>query len=191
MNGEKDNQLSWSNRSAEPQPKPLTPAPEYVHKERRTIPAAKLAGWMAVGIVAGVILAWSINSVIKRGSVTNNAPVVTPTATTTEGQGSDASFSVMTPQKAGRSVAVRAVVQTPTWVVVYESRNGTPGNVLGASLFFPERSTGTVELLRGTTAGQTYFVTKHRDNGDRRFSLHSDALLEEGGQAVWTTFTAN
>ncbi len=79
----------------------------------------------------------------------------------------------------------------PTWVAVYESRDGKPGNVLGAGLFSADQQSGTVDLLRGTIAGQTYFVTEQTDNGDHRFSLKDDALVLVGGQPVWISFTAN
>jgi hypothetical protein len=101
-------------------------------------------------------------------------------------------LTVASPQKAGLEVAVSNVnVSEPTWVVVYESRQGKPGNVLGASLFFAGGTSGTIELLRGTVAGQSYFVTERTDNGDHKFSLANDQLVLTDGQPSWTTFTAN
>ena len=93
-------------------------------------------------------------------------------------------------QDAGLTVSVTAaIVASPTWIVVYESRNGVPGNALGAALFTPERTTGSVNLLRGTISGQTYFVGQQRDNGDRVFSLENDAVaLDEGGNPILVQF---
>ncbi len=110
----------------------------------------------------------------------------------TSALGSTSSLVVTTPQKAGLSVAIsKADVSGVTWVVVYEGQNGKPGNVLGAAIFSPDHESGTVDLLRTTLAGQTYFVTEHSDNGDRKFSLKDDPLLTENGQPTWVTFTAN
>ena len=49
----------------------------------------------------------------------------------------------------------------PTWVVVFENLGGKPGNALGAKMVFPGDTSGTVDLLRGTTAGQSYFVGEY------------------------------
>lgn len=157
---------------------------------------AKITGWLAAGIVAGVVIAWGATAAFKNSgtaatSTAQNTSNSTST-TTSLGQGSDPSLTVMSPQKAGSSVSIaKAIVSDATWVVVYESRDGKPGNVLGAALFFPDRQSGSVELLRGTSANQTYFVTKHADDGDHKFSLRSDPMLTENGQAMWVSFTAN
>jgi len=79
-------------------------------------------------------------------------------------------------------------VSAPTWIVVYENNAGQPGNALGAALFFPENQGGTVELLRGTTAGKSYLATEQVDNGDRKFSLKDDQFLSEDGVPQWVTF---
>lgn len=213
QNGQNNKQqgLSWSAPAA----KPVTPtvsatpvatktsAPAKVEtkptssaKSSSSNSVPKIIGWLAAGIVAGVIIAWGVTAGLKHNGpvATANQNATTTSAVTNDqaGQGSDASFTIASPQKAGTTVAIdNAVVSEPTWVVVYESRNGKPGNVLGAALFFPGHPQGTVELLRGTTAGQTYFVTKVVDNGDHKFSLKDDQPLTENGQQVWVTFNAN
>jgi hypothetical protein len=154
--------------------------------------AAKLTGWVAVGIVAGVVLAWGITAALNhKGSPTTAGAL--QSATSTNDTAGNAGLTVASPQKAGASVAVSGVdVSVPTWVVVYENRAGKPGNVLGAALFFAGSPSGTVELLRNTVAGQAYFVTEQEDNGDHRFSLKSDTLVSgSDGQPVWVSFTAN
>lgn len=97
---------------------------------------------------------------------------------------------VPSPQDAGLSVAVSSAnVSAPTWVVVYESKNGVRGNALGAALFFPGGQTKTVNLLRATTAGQSYLVGRHVDNGDKQFSLTLDqAVVNGAGQPMYTEF---
>lgn len=208
-----DKQLSWSNPQggqpsaapkaavpAAPQAaKPATPAPavKTAIAAATNRSAAKITGWVAVGIVAGVLIAWGITSIARHGAPATTAGSLQEATSSAEagqsGQQAPALLTVSSPQAAGLKVAVSGVtVSEPTWVVVYESRNGTPGNVLGASLFFPGTPWGNVELLRGTVAGQTYFVTERKDNGDHQFSLKSDPfVLGDDGQPSWVTFTAN
>lgn len=113
-------------------------------------------------------------------------PVITTSATTV-----NASFSAVA-QPAGDSVAVTGLsLSQPTWVIVYESRGGKPGNILGAGLFFSGDAAASVPLMRATVAGQTYFVTEAIDNGDKLFSIKDEKpLTDASGAQVWTTFTA-
>ncbi|MEK7108997.1 MAG: hypothetical protein AAB919_01000 [Patescibacteria group bacterium] len=184
----KQSGLSWSAPASTP--KVLTPkpaAPVAVSSSNRN--ASKIAGWLAVGVVAGVVIAWGATSLFKRGG--ESLPAVADnlqTATTTK----EILFNVPSPQKAGMKVEVNGTeISAPTWVVVYESRDGKPGNVLGAALFSTGQEGGMVDLLRRTIAGQSYFVTEQSDNGDRRFSLKEDALLTAQGEPLWITFIAN
>lgn len=201
--------LSWSSPApkmpatpAAPVIKPVAPmaakpaAPAQVSTVSSSN-AAKIMGWLAVGVVAGVVIAWGATSLMKNnGATTANNGAQQGATSSTDGSnaalGSDISLTIATPQKAGYSVAVSSVVVSqPTWVVVYESHDGKPGNVLGAGLFSAAQSSGTVELLRATALGQTYFVTKQTDNGDRKFSLKDDTIVTVNGQPAWVTFTAN
>lgn len=193
--------LSWSApqtappKAAEPAPKPVTPAAKQpANTGNANSNAAKIAGWLAVGVVAGVVLAWGGSALMSKGGSTapTNGADQTATATDTAATVSDSSLTVATPQKAGMSVAIeQASVSAPTWVAVYESQGGKPGNVLGAALFAAGQQSGTVDLLRSTMAGQSYFVTELSDNGDRKFSLKDDQPLLKDGQPTWVTFTAN
>lgn len=162
---------------------------------------AKYAGMVVVGVIAGVLIAWGWSSWRPSPASTTNGTATTTSSTTSTSTGgttavdtstaslSSASLSITSPQPAGDSVAVAsAIVSAPTWVVIYEDNNGKPGNALGAALFFPGSPSGTVELLRATTAGKTYLAVKQVDNGDRKFSLKTDQLLAEGGQVQWVTF---
>src|SRR3989344_9073053 len=103
--------------------------------------AKKYAVMIALGIIAGVVIAWGWSAF--------NAPSKSPASTSAEkNPGVDASapslasgssLNITSPQVAGNSVAVAAVsVSVPTWIVIYESNAGQPGNALGAALFFPE-----------------------------------------------------
>ncbi len=128
---------------------------------------------LLVVVVFGV---WAYNS--PKDTTPVPAKVATTTTTTdTESQTAVATGPlVVETQYAGMSVAVAHVeVSSPTWVAVYESSNGKPGNILGAALFLTSTENGTVELLRATRADQEYLVGEFTDNGDRVFSLKADA----------------
>lgn len=161
---------------------------------------------LAGGVVVGALLAWvwvawapgssapgtgtaSVNDAASTSSsepVNTDAAGAVPSSTT----GSTADLSIPSPQDAGLEVTVAHVsVSQPTWVVVYESRGGQPGNALGAALMFPESKNGTVKLLRATQSGQTYFVGQSIDNGDRVFSLQEDERVRDvQGNLDWATF---
>lgn len=134
------------------------------------------------------------------------ATAVTQTTTTQDntaasgvdlGTGSSGTITIPSPQAAGLEVSVsQANVTAPTWLVVYEDNNGVPGNALGAYLFTPQSqggtTSGTIELLRGTTPGKTYFVGQALDDGDKKFSLDLDKPVRDShGNPVLVQFTTN
>lgn len=101
------------------------------------------------------------------------------TATTTPASGETLAVN---DQPAGASVALSAInVTASSWVAVRDDRS-----ILGASRFEPGVSSGTVRLIRGTTAGGTYQVVIYRDNGDKAFDFKSDSLVT----GVSDSFTA-
>lgn len=114
------------------------------------------------------------------GSSTAAAPVVS---------GANNTFSAPSPQDAGTAIAINSMsLSAPTWIIVYESHNGVPGNILGAGLFFPGDTSGNVQLLRATTSGQTYLVTAAVDNGDKLFSIKDEKpVMDSSGKQVWIT----
>ena len=84
-----------------------------------------------------------------------------------------------------------ATVSAPTWLVVYESSNGQPTRILGASIFFPENNGkgSSIPLLRATQSGQTYIVGERVDDGDHKLSLTLDqSVTDSSGNPVWSTF---
>jgi len=192
---DKQRGLSWSApKTVQPASMPAT-APKPAPKARVSYSAsvsqgatAKVVGWLAVGVVAGVVIAWAGTATLRPGSSTAG-----PLQNAGAANIATSTLGVPSPQKAGMEVMVaRAEVSAPTWITVYETRDGKPGNVLGAALFAAGQSSGTVDLLRGTVAGQTYLVAERSDNGDHRFSLKDDALiLGADAQPVWASFTAN
>ena len=99
--------------------------------------------------------------------------------------------SFSTPQAPGNRVLISGLaVSVPTWIVVYDNKGGIRGNALGAALFFPTspNSPINIALLRSTIAGQSYFVGRRVDNGDKIFSMQSDAaVIDAGGNPIYQT----
>jgi len=208
--GEQNKQegLSWSapqkqSQNQQQQYHPFVPAKPVATPPASNNNTARYAGMVVVGVIAGVVIAWGYSAWRTPDSTANNTnatSTVSITGTPTGGDnfgvdvgtaalGSNTSLSIASPQAAGRSVVVtKAMVSAPTWVVIYENSNGKPGNALGAALFFPGTTSGTVELLRATVAGKTYLAAEQVDNGDRKFSLKDDQLVMVGGAIQWVTF---
>lgn len=165
-----------------------------------TGPSSKYMGMIAAGVIAGGLLAWgwtNVNTSSQNGSDTSETATlngengadlgVNTDGVTTIGAG--VGLQILNSQGAGMSVAVeKATLSVPTWIVIYEDKDGKPGNALGAGLFFPENKGGVVELLRATTPGKTYLAVKQADNGDRKFSLKDDLYVSEDGKVEWVTF---
>ncbi len=204
--GKKQNGLSWSSsqltKQSTPAVTPQVSAAPMSASTPRMSGTARYAGFVAAGVILGVLVAWGAGAWRSKPANTGTtttvnttdtkAPVLDTSGATIVAEGSDPSLLVMSPQAAGLSVAIdKAIVSEPTWVVVYEDNAGSPGNALGAALFFPDHQQGTVQLLRSTVAGKSYLVVKQVDNGDHRFSLKDDPILTEGGQTQWVTFSAN
>lgn len=189
--------LSWSMPSSAETIKGATktaPVLPQAKNTQRIGGAAKYAGFFALGVIAGILLAWAWSA--WRVDISSTS-AQTGAETGAEGKktaspAAEGGLVVATPQRAGLSVQVEsAAVFAPTWIVVYENRNGEPGNALGATLFFPEGRGGGVTLLRATIPGQTYLVGKRADDGDRKFSLSKDAPINENGVPKFVQFTAN
>ncbi len=193
---EKNRTLSWS----EPSPKPPQPVAQHVplgsDTHNTSVPLEKDKNTMfwysaaTVVIVVLVLTAWSFMSMESAA-----VPLSSETTSTKESPKTmnmlGGSVEVAS-QTAGLSVEITNVaVDQPVWLVVYESRNGRPGNVLGAALFDSQQNSGKVELLRSTRAGETYFVGTSVDNGDRKFSLTSDRpVLNNEDRLLLTEFVA-
>jgi hypothetical protein len=125
--------------------------------------------------------------------VTSDTAPSSTISSTSMMKGTNATFAAPTPQDAGTAVSIDNLnISQPTWIIVYESTGGAPGNILGAGLFFPGDTSGTVQLLRATTSGQTYFVTAAVDNGDKIFSAKDEQpVVDSTGKQVWITIQTN
>src|SRR3989344_915040 len=101
---------------------------------------------------------------------------------------------VVSNQPSGERVIISMVsVSVNGWVAVHEGReDGSLGNILGARRFDAGKYFGeTVELLRGTVGGNTYFVVLHSDNGDKEFDYVSEMPVKDtAGNLISGTFIA-
>lgn len=157
---------------------------------------SRLIGIFISGVIVGLIIGWGwfslrtnddtasgMNaSTTKQGTgvtPSKNTTDTTPGATTpTTGAVSNGALSVSSLQSAGLSVAVSNIsVAVPTWVVIMDNNNGTPGNALGAQMFFPGEKSGSIDLLRATVSGKSYLVAEYVDDGDHKFSKQMDAQV--------------
>ncbi len=204
--------LSWSTPKT-PEPEVTnTPAPitSTATESKLGFPSSKkaipthapiYASFLVAGIIIGVLLAtaqatYNQNKTLIAATSTQSAKVV-PAASNIPAVGTTGSTPTEAPlrvsdQAAGQNVVISGLnIARPTWVVVYVSREGKPGNALGARLFFAGDKEGRVGLLRNTVAGQNYFVGLSVDNGDATFSLSKDKpLADADGGALWATFRA-
>lgn len=205
QNNDKKPQLSWAQplSSIKPTPSPAPAAAVSASHEQNHMKRNLIITVVAILVVAGI--AWAITG--NKESSTDTATPSGSTATTgtnstggtvpagTSSSSAQVSFPsgdlvIASPQNAGLEIAISKVtVQVPTWVVIYESYNGQPGNVLGAALFTNDRSSGAVDLLRGTLPGQSYFAGEARDDGDHMFSMVNDpATRDANGNPITLTF---
>jgi len=177
---------------------------------------ARTAGIFIAGVIVGLIIGWgwfSLGRDNDTGVVSNDTGTMTSSSseTATKQAGSTSgsaaetgvsssgsmpasgsnSLSVLS-QSSGLEVTVSSVsVSAPTWVVIFEGVNGAPGNALGAKMFFPGQTSGTVDLLRATAAGKTYFAGEYVDNGDHQFSKQDDSQVNTvAGTPMLVQFTA-
>jgi len=203
--------LAWSApKSAPPAAPAAAPAVEEPQKiaanglnfpsskKAATTQAPVYAGLLVSGMILGVLLAtvWSSAGTLGEtsGAATSTAETASaaPAAATPQKTTPTEAALAVADQPAGPSVTIaRLNIARPVWVVVYVSREGKPGNALGARLFAPSDKQGSVGLLRNTERGQSYFVGLSVDNGDRTFSLSSDKpLADADGGPLWATFRA-
>lgn len=197
---EKKSTLSWSQppvtviKSQE-----ATPVASTLGQKKRSYNNLINGVWIgSVSIVLIALIVSSINMLRSKPAVKKDPEALAGVhETTVDGENAIANspsrLAIPKTQKAGMMVAVAHVeVSTPTWVVVYENKNGGRGPVLGAALFDKGRIKGVVELLRPTVQGKAYFVGQTKDDGDRMYSASHDTIENDAsGKQLLVPFTAN
>lgn len=177
-------------------------------EEKKTYSVVYLLGAFIAGLIIGALLSFVWFKTEKRPapSRVSVSTITTPTETTTRPLSTTSTATLeqaetihnaggilsIDDQPAGVSVAItQAQVSSDQWVVIRESKNGQPGNVLGAARFVGGATSGSVELLRAMSAGATYYGAIYKDNGDRTFSLADDAPVRDAsGNQILVSFTA-
>ena len=147
-----------------------------------------------IAFIVGFALAWfisanktGIDSTAMKGEQSDTSEEVMTAASTTP------NFISVKNQAAGLKVVLeKAAFETAGWVVIHEEDNSAPGRILGAQLFDAGTwADGTVDLLRGTLAGQSYYAVLHSENGDRAFDPKTDTpILGADGTPVLSKFSA-
>ena len=96
-------------------------------------------------------------------------------------------------QSAGDTVSISsAVLEHGAWVAVHEDDAGKPGRILGAQMFPAGTHPGTVDLLRKTAAGGTYYAMLHADDGDHAFDSAKDMPIKDtDGNPAMAKFAAS
>jgi hypothetical protein len=163
-------------------------------------------GIFAGGIILGGLLVWAIVGMGKSSPAASGMASSTETNSTKTNASDTAMTSpggvpaadtevagslslTVSNQSAGKEVVVENPrVQQDSWLVVYESMGGKPGNILGAAMAFPQNSGKPViiPLLRATTPGSTYLIGENIDNGDHVFSVDSDKKVTDQNGALAT-----
>jgi len=212
--------LSWSNPQSSSTPakqitasKPTQPGPKKLGMRAPT----KIAMAFAGGLIVGWVITWGWfdvrhagESMVSESSQTQTqttAQMATQSASTAAaGNGMQSasmgpslqsvvandSVVVPTQQNAGTSVTVSSISATDAvWAVVYEYSNGVLGRVLGAARFTPQRTNGSIDLLRATLPNLQYAVALDADTPDHSFSIKTNApIVDSTGARVMTQFTA-
>ncbi len=208
--------LSWQSPApakpvvpvSTPVPVPTTPPQNKIDKPAQiTIDQSGSGSSMltyaivfVAGLIIGTLLGWAISHGSSTSSPTNAATTSSSSTETSTSTMSDSSTSSAVQldlqQSAGSKVAVSKVsVGKPTWVVVYDNSNGTPGRALGATLFLPTtaggETSGTIDLLRPTVSGTTYLIGQLEDDGDYLLSFQKDrSVSDPSGKPILMTLTA-
>lgn len=95
-------------------------------------------------------------------------------------------------QISGNQVVLESVsFESDGWVAIHEERDGELGNTLGAGWFPAGTNSGTIDLLRGTVAGGTYYAVLHGDDGDKQYNYKIDKpLTDDSGSMLMVKFSA-
>ncbi len=125
-----------------------------------------LVGWM-------ISTRMRVSSTVVGENDKTNASEKTPVTTTTNTQTGGA--LVVEDQVAGERVVIKAMEMSSTgWIAIKEVASG---RILGAGWFPAGATSGSVPLLRATSAGQNYEAVVYVDDGNKVFDMKVDTLV--------------
>lgn len=153
-----------------------------------------------VAFTVGLGVSWYV---FGRDVINNETPEISDTTTSTyiktnSGNPISAITSsggntiIVNNQSAGDSVVVQSVsFENSGWIAIHEERDSGIGNTLGAGWFPAGTSSGTIELLRSTVLGGTYYAVLHNDDGDKLYNYKIDTpLTDSNGNVIMVKFVA-
>ena len=93
-------------------------------------------------------------------------------------------------QLAGNSVIISNIaLDKGGFVVIKASKDGQPGDTIGAKYFERGERPGTVELTANTKNGGIYFAVLYSDDGDKKFDPAKDLPLKNAsGNTIMQSF---
>ncbi|MFA6364898.1 MAG: hypothetical protein WCW78_00650 [Candidatus Paceibacterota bacterium] len=145
----------------------------------------KVVVYSLVSLLVGLLVGWIIFSPARPATETGENEVsATPLVL------SGKNVVSVDDQLPGTTVTIQSVtLENAGWVAIHEDRDGKPGNILGASWFPAGTNSGSVELLRTTTDGGTYYAMMHNDDGNKLFDYKVDMpLTDESGNPLMVKF---
>ncbi len=166
--------------------------------------------WLA-GIAIGLVIVVGITFALHRNDNISPAADIADMSTTTEASATSTSQAAapaagtfaalpgtvttaamgetlsVADQPAGSSASIGSMTLFKrSWVAIRDMQ----GTILGAGLFPADATSGSVALLRATTAGERYEAIVYVDDGDKVFDLRKDMLVTNpDGSAVSAVFS--
>lgn len=140
--------------------------------------------WIIGGIaLLIVVILFGVWIFTTRGAVKPGLNATSTAATTTVDAGARASTSAngemiaVADQAAGETVVLSSAdLKKAGWIAIRDSRGWTLG---AAWLPAGSQKNVSVSLLRRTSAGESYTAVVHVDDGDKKFDIKRDALIDD------------
>ena len=133
-----------------------------------------------------------VSDIIKDTAVVSSVVKPTKSVVAIEPVSSNSTITLSAIQPAGSIVAIDNISSKDSvWAVVYEYNDNTFGRVLGAARFFPNHTSGTIELGRATLPNLQYFVGLVADVESHSYTAGKNApLIGADGKRVGSVFIA-
>ena len=170
----------------------------------------KLVLMLVIGVLIGTtgVMAWKTLTLGEGEEVTNstdsNAFTTTDGLTNGEALSHTASLPLapaipkgsriglsMDDQRAGTLVSVSGLeMKENHWIAVYDQRDGQPGWIMGATRVRAGDSSASIELLRPTKRGETYYAGILSDDGNEVFNRQTDLPPLSSDKMIIVSFNA-